>query len=153
MQCKQCNKPLEASRGTKPRQFCSDACRKLYKRTLDNKRTEQTDISTNGQEQTDKGSLGPVEPRLSLRSEHGEPNSEQKAEIGADAKTEVLSSPYPGGPDCECMMCQNYRKAGKSTERLNHGPAMTAEELAKISRLARNRVALPGDADYEVVAV
>lgn len=32
------------SKGTKPAKYCSDACRKRYKRTQDKKRTEQPDI-------------------------------------------------------------------------------------------------------------
>ncbi len=41
MQCKQCDTDVE-SMGTKPKLFCSDACRKRYKRT------QQTDTVTNG---------------------------------------------------------------------------------------------------------
>lgn len=65
----------------------------------------------------------------------------------------VTDNPYPGGPNCGCWMCHNYRVKGKSTEFLNHGPAMTAEELAKINPLARNRQALSGDKDYNGVAL
>lgn len=44
MKCKQCDIEIE-SKGTKPKLFCSDACRKKWKRTQDKKRTEQADTS------------------------------------------------------------------------------------------------------------
>ena len=49
--CKNCGKEIE-SLGTKPKLYCSDACRKR------SKRTEQTDKTANGQEQTDKTANG-----------------------------------------------------------------------------------------------
>lgn len=66
---------------------------------------------------------------------------------------DVTDSHYPGGEDCGCWMCHNYRQSGKTTEFLNHGPALSAEELGKISPLARNRQSLPGDEDYDGVAL
>ena len=68
----------------------------------------------------------------------------------ADSRPE---QPYQGGPDCQCQHCRNYRASGKTTAYLNHGPRLTADQLAKISPLARNRVALPGDHDYDGVAL
>lgn len=60
---------------------------------------------------------------------------------------------YSGGPDCGCQMCKNYRAKGKSTEFLNHGPPMWRHELAATHPDARNRVPLPGDKDYDGVAL
>ena len=139
MQCKQCNKPLEASRGTKPRQFCSDACRKLYKRTLDNKRTEQTDSN----EQATNSSI-PIETLAMVDAACG------------DKLSHGLPANY-GQPNCQCWHCHNYRAAKKDTAKkdtakLNHGPWLNAEQLAEQGYMA-NRVSLPGDIDYEVVAV
>ena len=54
--CKNCSKVIE-SKGTKPKQFCSDACRKKWNRTQlqeqASKRTLQADELANGHEQTD----------------------------------------------------------------------------------------------------
>ena len=138
MGCKQCNQEL-----TNPRaKFCSDRCRMAWKRSqpeqIDpNKQPEQSDPNT--------GSLGPVESRSQATGEVGEPNS-------GELPTNRGNGPYPGGTACECKMCQNYRAKGKSLAMLNHGPHLTANELAKISPLARNRVPLPGDSDYKGVA-
>lgn len=47
IKCKLCAKPIE-SKGTKPRLYCSDACRKAYKRV-----NGQTDIIETDKVQTD----------------------------------------------------------------------------------------------------
>lgn len=50
MDCKQCGKEIQ-SKGTKPKQYCSDACRMRYKRTEEpnrmetNKTNEQPDLT------------------------------------------------------------------------------------------------------------
>lgn len=42
------------SKGTKPTKYCSDRCRKAYKRTQDKKRTEQTDANGQNKEQIEQ---------------------------------------------------------------------------------------------------
>ena len=65
--------------------------------------------------------------------------------------TPTLPANY-GQPNCQCWHCHNYRAAKKDTARLNHGPWLNAEQLVEQGYMA-NRVSLPGDIDYEVVAV
>lgn len=63
---------------------------------------------------------------------------------------------YQGHPECDCGMCKNWRAKGKNTNLLHHGQfPMSAKQLALMDEkagvrdVARNRVPLPGDTDYE----
>ena len=123
--CKNCSKVIE-SKGTKPKQFCSDACRKKWNRTQlqeqASKRTLQADELANGHEQTDK------------------PVTEQVIEFNSEEKPDNY-----GAPDCTCKHCQANRSSG-SKHILNHGAYKPVSELAPNEL---NRVSLPGDVDYE----
>lgn len=116
---------------------------------------------------TNKGITAPVESRSQATGEAGEPKKAEKAKISDIEANRLLApilgppdgftaylgdEPYRGGSGCECRMCANYHSKGKSVAFLNHGKPLDANELAKISPHARNRVALPGDADYKGVA-
>lgn len=154
MQCKQCNEALEPSQGKKPRVFCSDKCRKAYKRTQDKKRTEQTDkVETDTNKRT--GITGSVESRSQATGEAGEPKKAEKLKLSAIEAEEYMSDNADwmdapmGLPKCTCRHCQNVKASG-SRHTLNHGygPHRDANTLAKDELI---RVALPGDADYQGV--
>ena len=134
MQCKQCGNAIE-SKGKKPKRFCSDACRMKYKRTVRNEQTNKKRTETNRNEQETNSSI-PIET--------------VDAACG-DKLSHGLPANY-GQPNCQCWHCHNYRAAKKDTARLNHGPWLNAEQLVEQGYMA-NRVSLPGDIDYEVVAV
>ena len=64
----------------------------------------------------------------------------------------VTPSVIPNQPDCQCMHCRQARANNVTFSRnhvINHGPYKTAGQLAKGES---NRVALPGDPDYDGVA-
>jgi hypothetical protein len=66
MNCLNCNKPI-SSEGTKPKLYCSDKCRKAYKRT------KETDKPASGQEQTDK-TLTPEGYKSQVPENYGQPD-------------------------------------------------------------------------------
>lgn len=59
---------------------------------------------------------------------------------------DVTAKPaHYGTPDCACQHCRQVAGSG-SHHTLNHGPYKTATQLAPGEL---NRVALPGDVDYD----
>ena len=115
--CIQCNTDYEAKRASS--RFCSPNCRVKYNRlSVTEDEVSVTDISVT--------SLSVTEPELSV--------TEQS----------VTEDPYPGGPNCQCMMCQQNRTRTKPLI-INHGQYKQGFELAENEV---NRVPLPGDIDY-----
>ena len=68
-----------------------------------------------------------------------------------DALDAAVFQPYPGGPDCTCRMCANWKAKGKDTAKLNHGWQDANGLGGTLNQYELNRVPLPGDADYEGV--
>ena len=67
---------------------------------------------------------------------------------GVSVPVSVPASGIPdfGGPDCQCQHCQTTRVNGH-TKRRNHGPYMTANELA-VAGYDGNCLSVPGHSDY-----
>ncbi len=134
MECMNCGKEIE-SKGTKPAKYCSDACRKRYKRTQ--KRTElETDVA-NGQDDLSDGYN---------EWQRGNEEAESLNYCIIDGIKRPLNY---GEPDCACQHCKGVAMNGLKLT-LNHGPYKNCAELAEHER---NRIALPGDIDYEGVGV
>ncbi len=119
--------------------FCSDRCRKQFKRNSDKLG------QNNGLEhKSDKFTLTQEHPLGSRRI-----NSEGVLEVYIH---KVKAVPLPrnfGLPDCECKHCQQNATTVYKFE-INHGAWKPASQLGKNEF---NRVSLPGDVDYVGVAV
>lgn len=151
MKClNECGKEV-VSKGTKPAKYCSDACRKAYKRS-ESKRTQQTDT-----EQTDKikivsnpGKLLPIEQSPYTSSQPEQINQNEPNKLDKIIISSIFGKPTNfGQPNCECKQCESNRNTG-NRHTLNHGAWKSFKELASGEL---NRVALPGDVDYAGVAV
>lgn len=122
------------SKGKKPAKYCSDACRKSYKRT------QEADKTTNGHEQT--------VAQDTLQSTNGQAAIQSHPESIVPIMTpEGLAVKVPanyGLSDCTCRHCKQA-KTNKSSAVINHGPYKPASELGPNEI---NRVSLPGDIDY-----
>lgn len=127
MECKQCNKVIE-SLGTKPKLFCSGACRKKWAR-LAAKRMEQTDKRT---EQTDTIEQTDAQP------EQADTNCTVEAQ---DQESEMLDTLAALPLTLHEL---NAQASGKGSV-INTGAFKPAHLLGKREY---NRVTLPGDSDY-----
>lgn len=100
MKCKSCDTEI-TSKGTKPKKFCSDACRMAYKRT--SKRTEVETNTANEQTLLQPSPLEAVE----------------------DFTTGEIVAVV-----CHCRHCQNVRANGNK-HFLNHGAYKPVSKLGK----------------------
>lgn len=106
--------------------YCSDKCKVAYNRNKLNSKTV-TETVTN-QTVTDKS----------------------VTDVTVTPEGEKLQVPTNyGQPDCECMHCQ-IKRGNKSHNIINHGKYKQAHQLADNEI---NRVALPGDIDYDGVCL
>lgn len=113
MKCKcGCDKEV-VSKGTKPKLFYSDACRKKYKRTLNKKRTEQTD--TNGQKPKQLDSA---------------PITQSKDEQGAGEGT-ILDAPEPTHVDKAILAAFDIKLKAQPIESATAQPA-TKQQLRNV---------------------
>lgn len=132
--CKNCGKDV-VSKGTKPAQYCSDACRMQYKRT-----EQETNIAN---EQTVTGAVSEFmdDQGIGLHGAGPEPLDY--------CLVDGIKRPLNyGQADCACQHCKGIKMNGLKLT-LNHGRYKSRAELAEHER---NRVALPWDIDYEGVA-
>lgn len=132
MKCLNCETDV-VSKGTKPAKYCSDACRKAYKRTQDKKRTEQTDSFQ-------KALTEVVSDKIENASAIANPLEPLELMRGKPANF--------GKVDCDCGLCKSNRATG-SRKKINHGPWKDVTELEQDEL---NRVTIPGDVDYRGVA-
>lgn len=154
MKCLNCSNDI-VSKGTKPKKYCSDACRMQYKRT------EQTNTGTN-EHQTNKNKTSDVASG-STNSNGGEQNCPDKSDkelLAAIFPPEVEVDPnddysYLKGPanlkDYHSPHGRRYVER-EFPDDMNWGELMTVSELADAG-LKSNRVTLPGDWDYKGVYV
>ena len=132
MECEQCGKQTD-NKGTKPKRFCSDLCRKRTRRAEQaDKRTDQADTIASGQEQTDRVELndGRSVDTVSVMA-----CSRRLARAASLEDYQAYGSDYAQRADAES---------------LNWGEYMSKDQL-KTAGLRGNRVTLPGDWDYEGV--
>ncbi len=158
--CKQCGIKV-SSVGTKPKLFCSDACRKRFTRTV-TKRTEasvQTDIINKRTLQTDK-----IGENLKETVPYSAPNvtenpvSSECSRQSKNSVSDVLAAAPSGKTAAEKVRTlEGYYEYPEwfiprsEPEKLNWGPWMNVGALAAAG-LKANRVAIPGDWDYVGVA-
>lgn len=176
MKCMNCSKDI-VSKGTKPKKYCSDACRMQYKRTVQTNtgaNEQQTNIDVPDGHKVEQIQLN---KRNTVTSQNktsdvasGSTNSdegEQNCQSGYSKEDKLLAAIFPPevevdpNEDLSCLSGPANLKDYHSPhgrryvprqfpDDMNWGDPMTVSELAAAG-LKYNRVTIPGDWDYKGV--
>lgn len=125
-QCANCGERLENPRA----KYCGDRCRMAFGRRRAEQQPEQN---------ADPNTVQPEQMGDSVRVEPEQPG--QNVRVSPPPEQTI---PGYGGPDCQCLHCQQRRRSGSRLV-INHGPWLSADQLPPG---VVNRQSLPGDPDY-----